>query len=205
MVPLIISDSMLKEVARHPRAIMIVRCGGTTKELVDCVAQQIQELRNWVPAKLWIIYSGGGNDLCAEVAAAHSRDSLTAMVTGHLERLDRLCDANQCLLTLAHVMPRPKEQDTSSRNPLVVRQLLWDSMSSINLWIERRNRGNGSFPLKLSRFLEYGQQGRRGRFYETGQPKIRCTRFREDRVHLRGRGIIDIQDALFNLIEEHQN
>ena len=39
VVPVIISDSMLKEVARHPRAIMIVRCGGTTNELVDCVAQ----------------------------------------------------------------------------------------------------------------------------------------------------------------------
>ena len=77
---------------------------------------------------------------------------------------------------------------------------------AVNDWIKKRDEEEGEIPLILSRFLEYKNIEKRGqivrkRVYETGQQKIRESRFAEDGVHLAGQGVLDVQGAIIKLIE----
>ena len=66
-VPVVISDSMGQDLVRHPTAIQIVREGATVAQMLECLKERLDEIREWCPIKeFWVIFAGGGNNLCKQ-------------------------------------------------------------------------------------------------------------------------------------------
>ena len=63
-IPLVISDSMAKEVDRHPYGIKVVRHGATVAQLVKLVISIVGEIIERLPIKrVWVVFIAGGNDI----------------------------------------------------------------------------------------------------------------------------------------------
>ena len=205
-VPIVLSDSMCRDVERHPTAVHIIRSGATVAQLIRCFKDLYEDISNLLPIKIWVILIGGGNDLCWSNRAARSRDELSNSVIYNLKEFNDFCKDEGIRLTISHVMPRPLEQGKYTPNCSEMRHIIAGAYMAVNDWIKKRDEEEGEIPLILSRFLEYKNIEKRGqivrkRVYETGQQKIRESRFAEDGVHLAGQGVLDIQGAIIKLIE----
>ena len=211
-VPILMSDSMCRDLQRHPRAIHVIRSGATTAQIVNCFKSLEKEIQDRLPYKLWVILVAGGNDLCGSNLAGSSSQRLAREVIDPFQEMDDLCENRGYRLTIAHTIPRPREQGNNTRNLPDKRKIIADALGLVHNWIKHRNERKNEKPLKLCKFFEHSSEderrsaGRkraaRNRAYWTGQQKIRETRFADDAVHIVGQGISSVESALYELIDE---
>lgn len=210
-IPLLISDSMCRDIERYPTALHIIRSGATLSQLANCLFNLVDDIAAAMPFKLWIILVGGGNDLCVGNPAATSTKALVNSVSKVLNDIENFCQHKGMRLTIAHIMPRPREQGEDTPNLKHERLIIAQAYMQLNEKIKARNEQTNETPLVLSRFLEHQPEEskdkkrqityyRQRAYEETGQQKIRENKFAEDGVHLAGLGIIDIQRAIHKLL-----
>lgn len=208
-VPLVVSDSLLKLMENHPTSIQLVRCGATAGQLVDLIIQMIPELSVWQPKKFWVVFVGGGNDLCAGKLSVKSPKNIIEAVLDPMRKLQKFCTEGGHSLTIANLMPRPREMCRGKwENDEEGRQMMLGAYFALNEWIEKENEREGSPPLLLNKFFHHGpelrQRNRRCRQRKEpgiGCRKIRTGRFRRDGVHLAPKGLELVGGEIYKMLE----
>ena len=199
MVPLILSDSMLRDMARLPTAIKMLRGGATMQQLVVCAKAAVEALSVWQVKPVWVILVGGGNNIDSRYPHAEDGQRVFEEIKTSLEDLRDYLSSHGHYLTVSTIIPRPREMSSSSLNSLSLRKILVDTYLRVNEFIEGFNADNNATPLLLHKFLHYEaemvlekKRPKERKMYErkfqwrarmdmlTGMRKIRGGRFQRD-------------------------
>ena len=208
LIPVVFSDSLLRDAERYPTTVQISYAGATAGKLVDLIKTLVPELAYpGLAKKFLIVFAAGGNNLCV----GKSPEDLVEEVVGPLRELEEFCQNEGHQLCVAHVIPRPKEMcRRGGGNSLDERRRIVEAYLKVNHWIGLSNEGRGIKSLELSRFFHHGLEHRQGKRNRTRQrmesdgikcPKIREARYSRDGVHLAPTGLHWVQDELYKYFE----
>ena len=161
-VPIVISDSMAKDVDRHPYGLKIVRHGATVAQLVKLVTHIVGEIIARLPIKrVWVVFVAGGNDICRSKLRRSSPYEIKDEVKSALVYLAEFCRDNFHKLTVGQIMPRPIEfMDDGSVDFFYTGKTLADLYFGLNNFIKDMNTANGSSQLMLGRYLYHGNRSK---------------------------------------------
>ena len=219
-IPIVVFDSNGKLLQRSPNSIYVIKHGARARDLRIWVEKNILGIQAKLPLPVRLVFAVGGNDLTARcLQNGWSAHDLAYRVIDEFELLNEWCDRKRIKLTFATILPRPIEQDPSlriNRNPSDIRRLISRAFTLCNVWVERRNTGNGVALLPFARYVERGDKKSKGRktrrrpdsghyqklYQGTEQRKIILDYFGDDGVHLSPKGAKVVLKCLKKNLEE---
>ena len=210
-IPVICSDSLLRGMQRHPTAIHIAWGGATAGELAGFLVDVIvPKLLEWTPlASLWIIFVGGGNNVCMGKVRVGVKEKIVNDIVTPIRKLEGFCETGGHMLSVANLIPRPKEMCDQSVNTLQERMTMVAAYVTINEWIEDQNEQRGAPSLQLNKFFHYERELKGGarkcrqrKEAGIGIKKIRIGRFLKDGVHLSPKGMELVEGEILKKLED---